>query len=263
MLPAEYILHCRQLLLEHERAWIDYQRRLADYDLKQLELTQTSPQTTPYGPQTTPSPYIEWNGAKYDCHRNTCTGNCLWDASKAHQKCKCRALYMPGQGHLHAPCQDKGVSGPHLTFEVCKKLGYLEPELTQQLGQALPGQVNQNKPQPIYPVITCDHCRQEFEALQHNFTNYNYQQAQACIDQLERQGQGTDQLDPRQDPSRTNRTILDSLKWVGLGLGLLLLVMLVIGYWVWRSNKRAKQCGLSQMPTEPSLGPQCRIVCDG
>src|SRR5581483_4202895 len=154
--PAEYIHHCRKLLLRHEKAWIKFQREQGRMTPQQESKSQT----------------IDWQGTPYDCSRNTCQGNCLWDATKAHQKCKCQQLYAPGRNHLIAPCKNCS-QGPHLSFDQCRKLGYLNDKYASESIQ-----------KPNYPAITCDHCREAFEALQHNFSPYNYQQVVACIDRL-------------------------------------------------------------------------------
>ena len=111
----EQILHCRQLLEKHESAWLQYQDRLTK-DISNSKVNANSKSNT-----------INWKNKPYNCQQNNCVGNCLWEASKPHQKCKCRALYLRDQSHLHAPCSALN-EGPVLSYETCQKLGYLEKE---------------------------------------------------------------------------------------------------------------------------------------
>jgi hypothetical protein len=204
--PAEYIYFCRQLLLEHEKAWLEYQQGLA----KGTEPVQ----------QPSTSQLISIGNQTYDCSQNRgCNGNCLWEGTEAHQKCKCLQLYAPGYSHLIAPCKDKS-QGPELSFDQCKKLGYLNSGVTL--------------PSPNYPAITCDHCKEAFQILQHNFTPYNYSQVQACIDRL------------ANPPATTKSSQLSKAQygWIGALLVCILVLIGFIAYKVYKgcAHKDAGYC---------------------
>jgi hypothetical protein len=190
--PPEVVHHCRQLLLDHEKAWIEFQRQQQGATGRN-DLSQ----------------WITVDGRPYDCATNRPCGNCLWDGSKGHQKCKCRQMYVPGQGHLVAPCNAKG-QGPQLSYDQCKKLGYLD--------DPAPGTAR-----PVYPTITTDHCREAFEALQANFTPDNYEQVVQCINRLENPQGG-------KAASSSSRAI----PWIAAGLIVLILLTAFIAYKVIR-----------------------------
>lgn len=195
--PLSYIHHCRQLLLEHERTWLEFQKQ---------HLSANNDGAAAI------SPFINYKGKPYDCRTNSCVGNCLWDASEPHQKCKCQALYMPGKGHLHAPCL-ADEKGPHLTYDQCKSLGYLKEEDGDKDSTFTLG----NNLAPLWPAITCDHCRESFEALQKNFTPYNYHQVENCISRLS-------MIPDVQQQSK------HSSKWYGIGLVVLIFLTGFISY---------------------------------
>ena len=173
------------------------------------------------------SQLIPWkNGQTYDCAKNTCQGNCLWDASQGHQKCKCRALYVPGNEHLNAPCSTTD-NGPQLSYDQCKRLGYLEQEDVPTTSSS------SNDIKPIWPTLTCNQCRESFEALQANFNSYNYQQVAQCIDRLT---SSTTHLYPTTSSSSSSHW-----GWYGFALIIILVLTCLIVYKLYKPKSKSEK----------------------
>lgn len=215
MIPMQYVHHCRRLLLDHESAWINYQQRVMREGTTDTVKPSSSSQIIPWK-----------NGQTYDCSKNTCQGNCLWDASQGHQKCKCRALYVPGNEHLNAPCSTTD-NGPQLSYDQCKRLGYLEQEDAKATSTTASNEIK-----PIWPTLTCDQCRESFEALQANFNSYNYQQVAQCIDRLT---SSTTHLYPTASSSSSH------WGWYGFALIIILVLTSLIVYKLYKPKPKSEK----------------------
>ncbi|AYV86603.1 MAG: hypothetical protein Sylvanvirus4_17 [Sylvanvirus sp.] len=226
-IPLEYTTHCWDLLRAHERAYMDYQQQ------------QINPSLLKNGFAN--GPYIDWKGSMYDSRKNTCQGNCLWDATKAHQKCKCLQLYAPGRQHLVAPCDASNSSGPPLTFDQCKSLGYLNDLDPETTSHSTTQSLTPTSSSIIWPQITCENCRESFEALQHNYTTFTYQQVVNCIRRMQ---------------NNNNPHSKKSFIYVWYGIGLLLLLVLC-GFIAYRIYKGALCNSNNRNRSSSSTCPPC------
>ena len=118
MLPMQYVHHCRRLLLDHESAWIDYQQRvMRDHWMIRRPVTHRQP-TDPWK-----------NGSKYDCAKNTCSGIVCGTHHRDIRNvnvARCTFLEMNIWTHLVPTTEN----GPQLTYDQCKRLGYLDRRST-------------------------------------------------------------------------------------------------------------------------------------
>ena len=152
------------------------------------------------------SQWISFRGEPYNCSENYSNTN--WNfVSSQHIHCKCKQLYNPKRGHLHAPCNAKPsflFSG--ITRDTCERLGafnddFIELQSTMQILQKdgvsvfskskedrakWKSQFEEKKKdiQRWQGVISCDACKKEFTQLLQNWNYDSLEMVYKCIDRI-------------------------------------------------------------------------------